>query len=444
VSPERAAFWRAREKDTANMRQSKLAETPPKGLQYKGVFSFDVNQAVVLFDGVSGDGEKNPKITYPCIKKFLGIETPGGASQSFAVWKLLAEVEGKGKVVLSKHYVDQAHPLEHQTEIISSTDLDAVLATRGTAGTFVIVDGVKQFITNEEINIPYAYTERTEIRREDDIYDRMWTVREYVRGNGTRFFKDWKNLGLIEARPHAQPVPFRTARRPVRDSRRTLVGEHKGEGWRYDGVISFNVDHAIVAFTKVDEIGDGVFVRRDESSERTYPCIKKLLGFETPGGVPYAFAIWRLSAAVEGAGKVVLDGNYVDRRHRLRYKTRTSSLEDDAALKTKTIVRTVVTVDGAEQSVDIKETSVPYTYTERTAVRVNGHRWTVRDYVRGDGTKFAKDWEDLGLIVARPPARPAPVPQAKSYSVTYHSGPSNEFGRFGQFVFGGGGGCNVY
>jgi hypothetical protein len=156
-------------------------------------------------DGIFVRGDEVLEKSYPCVKEFLEL-TPADASHSFAVYKLWAETEELGQIQLSERHVDSERPLEHQTKVLSSVENDESLSTRRTVQTFVELDGTERAIRTEETSISYAFTERQDDRYADAVNDRRWTVRDYVRGNGETFSKDWEDLGLIEKRPSASPV----------------------------------------------------------------------------------------------------------------------------------------------------------------------------------------------------------------------------------------------
>jgi hypothetical protein len=156
-------------------------------------------------DGIFVRGDEVLEKSYPCIRDFLGL-IPADASHSFAVYKLWAETEELGRIQLSERHVDSERPLEHQTKILSSVENDESLSTKRTVQTFVELDGTERAIGTKETSIPYAFTERQDDRYADAVNDRRWTVRDYVRGNGETFSKDWQDLGLIVKRPPAPPV----------------------------------------------------------------------------------------------------------------------------------------------------------------------------------------------------------------------------------------------
>lgn len=195
------------------------------------------DQAMISFsrgterDGVfteTGGVEAKP---YPCIRNFVGL-TPADGTHSFAIFKILAETEEFGRLTLSERYVDSEHPLAHQTKILVSAEDDASLSTKRTVQTFVDVDGSEKAIKTDDISIPYAFTERQEDRYADAVNDRRWTVRDYVRGNGETFSRDWQDLGLVIKRPPPPPVqPVAPVYQQQQHTRRHGGFFRKAFGW---------------------------------------------------------------------------------------------------------------------------------------------------------------------------------------------------------------------
>jgi hypothetical protein len=194
--------------------EGKIATTIKEALRYDGLRDLDTNNATasVSFirgteeDGIFTRGRERFEKLYPYTKEFLEI-TQWDATHSVPIYELWAKTAELGKIILAEKYVDENNPLEHQTLILSSEDDDTALATKRTVQTFVMVDGTEKVVKTEETSTPYTYTERQDDRWEDAVHDHIWTVRDYVRSDGTVFARDWQDLGLVVKRPPAPPAP---------------------------------------------------------------------------------------------------------------------------------------------------------------------------------------------------------------------------------------------
>ncbi len=187
------------------------AKTVREAIRYNS-FVFSGNGVLITFDkGIerengSFQNQEGKKEQYPCVKNLLEI-IPGDTDDiSFAVFKVLAETQELGTITLLERYVDEEHPLQHQEEVISTIEDDSSLETKKTVQTFVRIGDDEHVVCTKEVSTPYSFTDRTEDRDEDDTHYRKWTVRDFVRGNGETFSRDWQDLGLIEKRPPAPPV----------------------------------------------------------------------------------------------------------------------------------------------------------------------------------------------------------------------------------------------
>ena len=114
---------------------------------------------------------------------------------------------------------DKNEALEYKIRVLEVTYDDISLLTRKKTQTFYVdSNGVEKEIKIEITQIPYTYIERTEDRWFDNVHDRRYIIRDYVRDDGTTFSKQMIDLGLIVKRPPA-PIPISPIQTQEREPR---------------------------------------------------------------------------------------------------------------------------------------------------------------------------------------------------------------------------------
>lgn len=137
---------------------------------------------------------------------------------SYAVYKLFADTEELGRLEISRRFVDEDKPLEHQKKIVGEI-----------VQTYVVVDGIEHVIDSEERRIvPYNSKETKndfQFDFEEDI------VKIHARWNGDEIRMNWEGLALIE-KPAPQP-PVQVAPPQYHQVTHSSRGGwfHKAFGW---------------------------------------------------------------------------------------------------------------------------------------------------------------------------------------------------------------------
>ncbi len=206
---------------------------------------------------------------------------------------------------------------------------------------------------------------------------------------------------------------------------------HQQPEIRYDSFV-FSGNNVLVSFSKGVRRGEAFI--SNECLEKSYPYEKEFVGLDYADD-NHSYAIYKVFANTEEAGRLELTSQFVDENIPLEHKKRITGtpVYDDEALMTKGTVETYVMLDGIERTVSTETNkSLPYSFirTEKDSKYVDAPDGgdNVRIYARWNGEEVRKNWEGLELIekkVQQPPVQP-PAPQSGSTSSGGHKYSSND------------------